>query len=63
MLFVGRRATALAITSAVRCSGQPVIVEGRPFVTMTGIPIAVEGMKTSCGAILIGSATAQTMLA
>jgi uncharacterized Zn-binding protein involved in type VI secretion len=49
--------------SCPRCPGNQVIVEGSTFVTMMGIQVAVEGMKTSCGATLIGSATAQTAVA
>jgi uncharacterized Zn-binding protein involved in type VI secretion len=46
--------------SCPRCGGNPVIAEGTNFVTMFGVRVAVDGMKTSCGAILIGSAQAQT---
>jgi uncharacterized Zn-binding protein involved in type VI secretion len=46
--------------SCPRCSGDPVIAEGVARVTMFGLRVAVEGMKTSCGAILVGSAQAQT---
>jgi uncharacterized Zn-binding protein involved in type VI secretion len=44
-----------------RCKGKHVIVEGAVTVTMLGTSVAVEGMKTSCGATLIGSAPQQSI--
>jgi uncharacterized Zn-binding protein involved in type VI secretion len=46
--------------SCPQCGGNPVIAGGAASVTMRGVRVAVEGMKTSCGATLIGSAPAQT---
>jgi uncharacterized Zn-binding protein involved in type VI secretion len=46
--------------SCPRCGGEPVIAQGAAIVTMFGVHVAVEGMKTSCGALLLGSAQAQT---
>jgi len=39
--------------SCPKCSGTITIVEGAVNATMLGIKVAVEGMKTSCGATLI----------
>jgi uncharacterized Zn-binding protein involved in type VI secretion len=47
--------------SCPKCSGSLVIVEGVVTATMMGINIAVEGMKTSCGATLIASQTTDTV--
>lgn len=44
-----------------KCSGSPVIVEGAMNASMMGISIAVEGMKTSCGATLIASQITDTI--
>jgi uncharacterized Zn-binding protein involved in type VI secretion len=44
-----------------KCSGNIVIVEGAVNATMMGISIAVEGMKTSCGATLIASQITDTI--
>lgn len=44
-----------------KCSGSPVIVEGATNASMMGISIAVEGMKTSCGATLIASQITDTI--
>lgn len=33
-----------------------VIIEGSPFVSIDGVPVAFDGHKTSCGASLISSA-------
>jgi uncharacterized Zn-binding protein involved in type VI secretion len=44
-----------------KCSGSHVIVEGAVNATMMGIRIAVEGMRTSCGAILIASQITDTI--
>lgn len=44
-----------------KCSGNIVIVEGAVNATMMGIRIAVEGMKTSCGATLIASQITDTI--
>jgi uncharacterized Zn-binding protein involved in type VI secretion len=44
-----------------KCSGSPVIVEGAMNTSMMGISIAVEGMKTSCGATLIASQITDTI--
>lgn len=38
-----------------KCSGQHQIVEGVASFSFNGTPIALEGMKTSCGAVLIAS--------
>jgi uncharacterized Zn-binding protein involved in type VI secretion len=46
--------------SCPRCSGSPVIAEGRVPFSMMGVQVAVDGMKTSCGATLIASAPADT---
>jgi len=43
------------------CSGSQAIVEGAANATMMGIQIAVDGMKTSCGATLIASQSADTI--
>jgi len=43
------------------CSGPQVIIEGAVNATMMGIQIAVDGMKTSCGATLIASQTTDTI--
>ena len=48
--------------SCPRCSGNPVIAEGTLLVTMMGKPIAVDGMKTSCGATLISSMPTTTAI-
>jgi len=39
------------------CKGSFPIIEGSESMKVQGIPIALEGMKTSCGAILIASQT------
>ena len=44
-----------------KCSGSPIIVEGAMNASMMGISIAVEGMKTSCGATLIASQITDTI--
>lgn len=44
-----------------KCPGNVVIVEGAVNATMMGINIAVEGMKTSCGATLIASQITDTI--
>lgn len=44
-----------------KCPGNVVIIEGAMNATMMGINIAVEGMKTSCGAILIASQITDTI--
>ena len=44
-----------------KCSGSHIIVEGTVNATMMGIQIAVEGMRTSCGAILIASQVTDTI--
>ena len=44
-----------------KCTGTPVIVEGAMNASMMGISIAVEGMKTSCGATLIASQQTDTI--
>lgn len=38
-----------------KCSGTPVIVDSSPCATFMGVHVAVDGMKTSCGATLIAS--------
>ncbi|WP_233827629.1 PAAR domain-containing protein [Paraburkholderia sp. ZP32-5] len=38
-----------------KCSGHHQIVEGVASFSFKGTPIALEGMKTSCGAVLIAS--------
>lgn len=43
------------------CSGPQVIVEGAANATMMEIQIAVDGMKTSCGATLIASQSTDTI--
>ncbi len=43
------------------CAGPHVIIEGAVNATMMGIQIAVDGMKTSCGATLIASQTTDTI--
>lgn len=47
--------------SCPKCSGSIVIVEGVVNATMMGVSIAVEGMKTSCGATLVASQTTDTI--
>jgi uncharacterized Zn-binding protein involved in type VI secretion len=44
-----------------KCSGSPVIVEGAVNASMMGISVAVDGMKTSCGATLIASQNTDTI--
>lgn len=44
-----------------RCPGSTTIVEGAMNATMMGVSIAVEGMKTSCGALLIASQFTDTI--
>lgn len=44
-----------------KCSGSIVIAEGAINAAMMGISIAVEGMKTSCGATLIASQITDTI--
>jgi len=44
-----------------KCSGSVVIAEGALNATMMGISIAVDGMKTSCGATLIASQITDTI--
>ncbi|QJE02078.1 PAAR domain-containing protein [Massilia forsythiae] len=44
-----------------RCPGNVVIVEGAVNATMMGVRVAVEGMKTSCGATLIASQITATI--
>lgn len=44
-----------------KCSGSTVIAEGAINATMMGISIAVEGMKTSCGATLLASQITDTI--
>jgi len=41
--------------SCPRCSGIHTIVEGEPTFLDDGIPVALHGHKTSCGAALITS--------
>lgn len=41
--------------SCPMCKGTFPIIEGTPQVTFNGIALAVEGMKTACGAKLIAS--------
>ena len=41
--------------SCPRCSGRHQIVEGVANFLVNGTPIALEGMKTSCGAVLFAS--------
>lgn len=43
------------VVSCPRCSGRQTIVEGDPTYTDDGIPVALEGHATSCGARLIAS--------
>lgn len=49
--------------SCPQCVGEQKIVEGSSSLTMMGVHVAVEGMKTSCGATLVGSAPAQDAVA
>ncbi|MTV39333.1 PAAR domain-containing protein [Duganella radicis] len=44
-----------------KCSGTITIVEGAMNFSMMGINVAVEGMKTSCGATLIASQITDTV--
>jgi uncharacterized Zn-binding protein involved in type VI secretion len=44
-----------------KCHGTPVIVEGTMNASMMGVSIAVDGMKTSCGATLIASQQTDTI--
>jgi len=41
--------------SCPRCNGVFAIAEGNASYKIGGIPVAVEGMKTTCGASLIAS--------
>lgn len=41
--------------SCPRCNGVFAIAEGNAAYNIGGIPVAVEGMKTTCGASLIAS--------
>lgn len=38
-----------------KCSGTPVIADSSPRATYMDVHVAVDGMKTSCGATLIAS--------
>jgi uncharacterized Zn-binding protein involved in type VI secretion len=42
--------------SCPQCSGSQSIAEGTGNATIMGLPVALDGMKTTCGAVLIGSA-------
>ena len=39
------------------CKGEFPIIEGSDTYRVNGIPVALDGMKTACGAILIASAS------
>ncbi|WP_447741189.1 PAAR domain-containing protein [Pseudomonas laurentiana] len=39
------------------CKGEFPIIEGSGTYRVNGIPVALDGMKTACGAILIASAS------
>lgn len=43
------------IVTCPKCKGRHQIVEGEPTCKDDGIPIALHGHKTSCGAMLISS--------
>ncbi|EHR3391387.1 PAAR domain-containing protein [Salmonella enterica] len=43
------------LVSCPKCEGIYPIVEGTKSATLNGVQVAVEGMKTACGAILIAS--------
>lgn len=45
--------------SCPQCSGSQSIAEGAENATIMGLPVALDGMKTTCGAVLIGSASAR----
>lgn len=47
--------------SCPKCRGTQTIVEGAVTHTIMGISTAVEGMKTSCGAVLIASQQTDTI--
>jgi uncharacterized Zn-binding protein involved in type VI secretion len=43
--------------SCPQCSGSQSIAGGAGNATIMGLPVALDGMKTTCGAVLIGSAS------
>lgn len=50
------------MTRCPKCKGDFPIVEGLPFRSIAGIGMAVEGMKTACGATLIATTTQGFMM-
>lgn len=50
------------MTRCPRCKGDFPIVEGLPFRSIAGVGMAVEGMKTACGATLIATTTQGFMM-
>ena len=57
-LIQGREASGKGhMVECPLCKGSFPIIEGSENMKVQGIPIALEGMKTSCGAILIASQT------
>lgn len=50
------------MTRCPRCKGDFPIVEGLRFRSIAGVGMAVEGMKTACGAILIATTTQGFMM-
>ena len=43
------------LVSCQKCKGIYPVVEGTELFTLSGVLVAVDGMKTSCGATLIAS--------
>lgn len=50
------------MTRCPKCKGDFPIVEGLPFRSIAGVGMAVEGMKTACGATLIATTTQGFMM-
>lgn len=50
------------LVSCPKCKGIYPIVTGTPQISYCGVSIAVEGMKTACGAKLISSQVNLTLL-
>ncbi|CAK7022920.1 MAG: hypothetical protein DELT_02486 [Desulfovibrio sp.] len=52
----GRRIACVGdLVRCPKCDGVYPIVEGDPQCTIRGIPVAFEGHRTACGALLVGS--------
>lgn len=53
--YAGRPIARLGDPVSCPYHGSTTIAEGEPSYTIDGIPVALEGHKTACGAVLIGS--------